>query len=157
MDEIAVQDFVGEPDFGAPALEHLLLAGVVFGVGIEVKVGAYRWTQVLEIEAPPAIDHAGVLRQRLELIALRRGIAHDASQDQLQVLPVQELGLLDVMGPQPQGGHPLGQDRLRAGRNGGDRGQGAGEDQHARMVAPVVGARGILGEKGREVCNVPGR
>ena len=38
VDEIAVHDFVNAADAGAPAFEDVLLAGVVFGVWVEIEV-----------------------------------------------------------------------------------------------------------------------
>ena len=38
MDEVAVHDFVDSTDAGAPAFEDVLLAGVVFGVRIEIEI-----------------------------------------------------------------------------------------------------------------------
>jgi hypothetical protein len=85
----------------------------VLGVRIEVEVALRRLAQVLLIETPELIDQSRVPSQRLELIALRGGKAHDLAQDQFQVFPIQMLGLFDVLSAQQQGRHPLSQNPLR--------------------------------------------
>jgi hypothetical protein len=51
------------------------------GVRIEVEVAPHLRAQVGLIEAPEIIKQSRVRRQRLELIALRSGKAHDPTQD----------------------------------------------------------------------------
>ena len=52
--EIRVQHFVGPADAGAPAFEHVLHPGVVFGVGIKVKVPLASRAHQLGVKGPAA-------------------------------------------------------------------------------------------------------
>ena len=151
VNEITVHDLVGETNSGAPAFQYFLHPGVLFDMGIEVEVRADVRTQILQVEAPEFVDESGIGGQVLESIALGRGIADDLAQDQLQVLPVQVLGLLDVLGSQPKRRHPLCQDGLSRPGNLRNGRQGGGKNQDPDVITPVQGRGGIPGKEGRRV------
>lgn len=93
MDKVAMQRFVRQANGRTPPLEHVLLAAVVLGMGIEVKITPLG--QTLGIE-PEQRCHRRLGGNRLEQVPLRSRKPHNRSQKQLQILPVQELGLLNV-------------------------------------------------------------
>jgi len=57
-----------------------------------------------QVEPSNGIHDLRILGQCPQLLVLRRGIAHPSAEDQLQILPIEMLGLLDVLCPQSQGG-----------------------------------------------------
>jgi hypothetical protein len=72
VEEIAVQDFVRAADLGTPSFEHVLLPGVVLGVGIQIQVASHLRAQVGLVEAPECVEQARVFGQSLS--CMRYGV-----------------------------------------------------------------------------------
>jgi hypothetical protein len=99
VDIVAVDELVGPADGGAPALEDVLGAGVVGGVGVVVEVGLVVGDgELLIVPAQHRIDGGGS-GEAGELLALWCREAHGLAEEIAEVLPVEILGLFDVDGP----------------------------------------------------------
>lgn len=98
MDVVAVDEFVGPADGGAPAFEDVLGAGVVGGVWVVVEVVVVLGDgELLIVPAQDGIDGGGG-GEAAELFALRGGEAHGLSEEFAEILPVEVFGLFDVDG-----------------------------------------------------------
>lgn len=148
VDEITLEDFVGPTNLGAPAFEHVLLAGVVLGVRIEIKIGAHARFEDLGIQSPQPVQRR-LGAQGFELSALDQGKADHLAQDQLQILPVEKLGLFDVVGAQEQTAQPLSQGRLGGFHPCVEADQRGGEHQQSGVLTPPLALGGQLLQRGR--------
>jgi hypothetical protein len=62
--------------------------------------------------AKERLNQLGIGGQRLELFPLLGRIAHARTEDQFQILPMEELGLFNMGRAQPECRQPLGEDVL---------------------------------------------
>jgi len=123
VDEVAVHGFVGPASVRAPSLQDIGFAGVLLGMRIVVKIAPLRGPAPAGGEAQDRLRRA-LAAQCGQPDALRVQAAHSISEQQIQVVKIQELALLDVDHTQQQRTQPLRQKRV------GWLGQGFSQGDH---------------------------
>lgn len=145
VEVVAIDEFVGPADGGAPAFEDGLVAGVVLGVGVEVEVGALRLEGGgLSLLVVPAEEAGLVARggEGLEAGPLEGEGSGGGSDELAEILPVQKLGLLDVEGSKEEAGEPLLEEGFRRGDGLGDAAQGFGKEEESGVIV-MTGFAGL--------------
>jgi hypothetical protein len=137
VEVVAVDEFVGPADGGAPAFEDGLVASVVLRVGVEVEVGAARLGRgglgllVVPKEEAGLVASSG---QGFEAGPLEGEGSGGGADELAEVFPVQKLGLLDVEGSEKEAGEPLLEEGFRRSDRLRDAAQGFGKKEESGVI-----------------------
>ncbi len=115
MDKITFQDLIGKTDLRTPALQPILLAGIVLEVGIEVKLRAHGVAQPLQRAEFEATVVEATQQQR---VAPRLGIVGDDLDDFEAVVDPKLLTFLIVVDGEPGIVLIGAEDQVTGGRQG---------------------------------------